>query len=118
MSTGKVTKYTVMLDFTDTDRAPDVVVEMSSLDSGEKEHDDALKGVGVLCVRLSFRNRGRSSTDLKIEGSVSVATRSAEEQAYEVVADPDRSAAIGPGRALAFERRAAQCRSIFICRCG
>jgi hypothetical protein len=48
------------------------MLDRSSLNSGEKEHDHALKGVGVLCVRLSFRNRGRSSADLKIEGSVSV----------------------------------------------
>ena len=48
---GKFTKYTVTLDVTgDTPSKLDVVVEMNSLDTGDKERDDTLKSADLFDV--------------------------------------------------------------------
>jgi polyisoprenoid-binding protein YceI len=50
---GKFTKYTVTLDFSADNLATsklDVVVDMSSLDTGDKERDDSLKGPDMFSV--------------------------------------------------------------------
>src|SRR5262249_50860953 len=50
---GKFTKYAVTLDFSADSLAAsklDVVVEMSSLDTGDKERDDTLKGADLFTV--------------------------------------------------------------------
>jgi polyisoprenoid-binding protein YceI len=50
---GKFTKYTVTLDFSPDSLATsklDVVVDMGSLDTGDKERDDTLKGADLFSV--------------------------------------------------------------------
>lgn len=51
LNKGKFTKYTVTLDVTgDTPSKLDVVVDMTSLDTGDKERDDTLKSADLFSV--------------------------------------------------------------------
>jgi polyisoprenoid-binding protein YceI len=61
---GKFTKYTVTLDFSPENLATsklDVVVEMSSLDTGDQERDDTLKSADLLSVAKFPQSRFTST---------------------------------------------------------
>ena len=66
---GKFTKYTVTLDVTgDTPSKLDVVVEMNSLDTGDKERDDTLKSADLFSVAKFPQSRFTSTQIIKTAG--------------------------------------------------
>ncbi len=61
---GKFTRYAVTLDFSPASLATsklEVVVEMSSLDTGDKERDDTLKGADLFAVAKFPQSRFAST---------------------------------------------------------
>jgi polyisoprenoid-binding protein YceI len=64
LNKGKFTKYTVTLDFSADSLATsklDVVVDMSSLDTGDKERDDTLKSADLVSVAKFPQSRFTST---------------------------------------------------------
>lgn len=64
LNKGKFTKYTVTLDFSADSLATsklDVVVDMSSLDTGDKERDDTLKSADLFAVAKFPQSRFTST---------------------------------------------------------
>jgi polyisoprenoid-binding protein YceI len=64
LNKGKFTKYTVTLDFSADSLATsklDVVVDMSSLDTGDKERDEALKSADLFSVAKFPQSRFTST---------------------------------------------------------
>ena len=64
LNKGKFTKYTVTLDWSPDSLATsklDVVVDMSSLDTGDKERDDTLKSADLLSVAKFPQSRFTST---------------------------------------------------------
>jgi polyisoprenoid-binding protein YceI len=64
LNKGKFTKYTVTLDFSADSLATsklDVVVDMSSLDTGDKERDETLKGADLFSVAKFPQSRFTST---------------------------------------------------------
>jgi len=62
LNKGKFTKYTVALDVAaDAPSRLDVVIEMSSLDTGDKERDDTLKSADLFSVAKFPQSRFTST---------------------------------------------------------